>query len=306
MEISGFFDVVNNYQSSSDDKAEFGLGQAEVDIESELNDRVSTAVAIAYNADESTFELGAAEIGVNLYSDEETFLSSFDVTAGQFDVPFGIDLNWYPSIDRKLVTGPAVVDLTHGGWNDFGVRFEAASASGNITAYWVNGFEYPVMANADNVDILLEKVGLSVALGDEVDVPPTNMFGTRLGLTPVPGFELGGSVAMGINDENIDNVNLYGGDIQYSFANLNLKGEYIARTVGDNDINGYYVQPTLNISSAFVTGRYGSWSFGDDWTPRISLGAGYSIMDAAEIRFETTIEDNSDDNLSFVQFAAGF
>ena len=30
LEISGFFDVVGNYQTSADDKTSFGLGQAEL------------------------------------------------------------------------------------------------------------------------------------------------------------------------------------------------------------------------------------------------------------------------------------
>ena len=79
LDISGFFDVTSTYQNSQADENEYGLGQAEIDIESELSPTAAVAVAIAYNNEEGVFELGAAELGINLFSDENRFFTSVDV-----------------------------------------------------------------------------------------------------------------------------------------------------------------------------------------------------------------------------------
>ena len=63
LDITGFFDVVGTYQSSQDDQTEFGLGQAEIDVEKQMSDITSIAVAVAYNNEAGSFELGCAELG---------------------------------------------------------------------------------------------------------------------------------------------------------------------------------------------------------------------------------------------------
>ena len=75
LEISGFFDVVNSYDQTPEDNTDFGLGQAEVDLGHQVAPNVAAEVAIAYNSDESVFELGAAVIDINLNESEKNLLS---------------------------------------------------------------------------------------------------------------------------------------------------------------------------------------------------------------------------------------
>ena len=307
LDISGFVDVISTYQNSQDDQNEFGLGQAEIDIENDLSERSSIAVAVAYNNEDAVFELNTAEIGLNVWANNNSFFSSVDVTAGQFYVPFGIDYNVYPSIERKLVTSPMVVDYTHCGWNDFGVRLNVTSPVGNLVVFGVNGFEssYEVIDAAQSLT-------LGVAVGEEINTTPANAFGGRLGITPVSNLEFGGSFAIGINESNEDEMVLYGGDIQYSVNQFDFKGEYIAhslnRSIEQEDNAGYYLQGIYNFDRVFLVGRYDSFQpDGADWCNRYSIGAGYSVIENIEIRFETQIDnDNSDNNQNFLQLVAGF
>lgn len=307
LDISGFVDVISTYQSSQNDQNEFGLGQAEVDIENELSERSSIAVAIAYNNEDAVFELGEAEIGLNVWKSENSFFSSVDVTAGQFDVPFGIDYNVYPSIDRKLVTSPLAVDLTHDGWNDFGVRLNATSPLWNLVVFGVNGFESSCM-----VSDAAQSLSLGVDVGDEVNTTPANAFGGRVGITPVPNFEFGGSFAVGINESNENEMAMYGGDVQWSMNQFDFKGEYIAhslnRSIEQEDNAGYYFQGIYNFDRTFLVGRYDSFQpDGADWCNRYSVGAGYSVVENIEVRFETQIDnENSDNNQNYLQLVAGF
>jgi hypothetical protein len=307
LQISGFFDVVGRHQSSADDKTEFGLGQAEVDLESELPDRAAVAVAIAYNADEALFELGAAELGINVYGSEESLVTSLDVTGGQFDVPFGIDYHVYRSIERKLVTAPLVVDLTHGGWNDAGLRLNLESAYGNLVCYWVNGFE-------SSVEVLDEVQTLATGedVYEEVDTSPANAIGTRLGITPLGWMGFGGSFAAGWNASGKSEMSLVGLDLQLNMFNLELKGEFIAhslnRTIAEENNRGYYVQGLYHVlDRAFVVGRYGSFKPDQqNWHGQGSIGFGYALTDGVELRWESLISETSEDNQNIVQLVAGF
>jgi hypothetical protein len=307
IDISGFFDFIGSYQNSQEDNTNFGLGQAEVDLESEFSERFSAAVAVAFNNETGNFELGAAELGISLYDNEENFLSSAEVVVGQFDVPFGIDYHVYPSIERKFVTAPIVVDLTHAGWNDFGVQLNLGfSEYANAVVYGVNGFEssFEVIDEAHALQ-------LGTEVGEEVNTTPANAFGTRLGISPVPNMEIGASVAMGFNQDGKDEMALWGVDWQLSLYDLDFKGEFIKhslnRSIEKEENKGYYLQSIYHLNNVFLMGRYGAFQpDGDEWSDRISFGAGYIIGEGVELRFESTINTNTEDNMNILQIVAGF
>lgn len=306
VEIAGFVDVLGSYNRSVEDKSDFNLGQAEIDLESDLSDRIGIALAVAYNSDDGVFELGAAEIGINLYESDEGFLNSVDITAGQFDVPFGIDYNYYPSIERKLISGPLVVDNTHAGWNDFGFKFGLESGYGNFVFYGVNGYE-----SAYEVTDTSMALALGVSVGDEIETRPAYAFGTRLGVSPIPMFELGTSFAIGLNQSEKDEMLLWGGDIQFWLSDFYLKGEYIThsynRSIEKSDDKGYYAQGLYDFGRFFVSGRYGSFKpDGEEWNGRFSIGGGYVLMDQVELRIESNFHDDSDENNTILQLVAGF
>ena len=306
LDITGFFDVVAAHQSSVDDHTQYGLGQAEIDIESELSSNAAIAVAVAYNNETGNFELGAAEIGVSVFSADEGFLNSIEVVAGQFDVPFGVDYHVYPSIDRKLVTVPRAVDLPHGGWNDFGVRYCMDAQYGNFVIYGVNGFE----SSAEVLDEV-ETLATGEDTYMDVDTSPATAFGTRLGIAPFEWLEIGSSFAFGINASDRNEMTIVGADLQFSMFNFELKSEYIShslnRSIAREDNKGYYVQGAYSFGSTFIVSRYGSFQpDGADWIGQFSLGAGYAVTDGIELRFETLVNEVSDDNQNILQLVAGF
>ncbi|MDH3891197.1 MAG: hypothetical protein OEV49_08945 [candidate division Zixibacteria bacterium] len=305
LEISGFFDVVNTVQTSAEDKNQFGLGQAEIGLASPLSDRAVAELAVAYNAHDGLFELGVAVLDINMYEGEQ-FVSSVNIVAGQFDVPFGIDLNYYPSPDRKLVSGPMAVAMTHDGWNDLGFIFNVEAAAGNLVVYAVNGFE-------SSAEVLDEVATLAAGedVFEEIDTSPANAVGTRIGITPVEGLEIGGSFANGWNLSGRPEMSLMGADVQYSVASLDFKGEYISHTVNRSIAketnSGWYLQSTYNFPRAFLTGRYGSFQPDEgDAVGQYTFGAGYAVVDAVELRFETIVHDHSDENRNTLQMVASF
>ncbi len=240
LEISGFFDVVGNYQSSADDKTSFGLGQAELDIAKELSENISIMTAIAYNNDDGVFELGAAIIDIHLFGSKGEHQGSVfcvkhsGIVVGKFDVPFGIDYNVYASIDRKLVSPPQVCGNTHEGWNDFGVQFTMNWQYYNFVVYGVNGIE-----SSYEISDAAHAMALGISIGDEVNTTPANTFGTRVGLTPAQDLEVGGSVAFGLNQSNKSEMMMFGGDLQYAIADFRFKGEYIQHSLNRSIVQSF-------------------------------------------------------------------
>ena len=226
LEISGFFDVVSNYDAAALNNSDFSLGQAEVDLEKSVADGVDAAIAIAYDNESAIFGLGAATVDLHLFGREGSHfwksrgIEHSGIIAGQFDVPFGIDWEVYPSIDRKLISAPLVVENTHGGWNDFGFQFYLASGYFNFVGYAVNGFES--MAT-------IQTLNLSTGLWEEeeIDTTPDDAYGGRFGLKPAPFAEFGTSFAVGLNKSRKQEMSIWGVDAEFDMGNALFKGEYI-------------------------------------------------------------------------------
>lgn len=312
LEISGFFDVTGSYQDRSADRTAFSLGQAEIDLTREFSDKVGVEVAIAYHNETATFELGAAIVDIHLFGSKGTSHRRFrrldhsGIIAGQFDVPFGIDYQVYPSLDRKLVTSPMAVELTHAGWNDFGVQLYMSSNYGNLVIFGVNGFE-----SSYEISDQAHSLSLGLAIGETVNTTPANAFGGRLGVLPLENLEIGASGAVGLNKSDNSEMILLGGDVQYSIADFALKGEYVHhslnRSIDEEKNQGYYIQTMYSFDQLFVVGRYGAFEpDNSNWHDRWTAGIGYVITEGVEMRFESTINKNSANNTNILQLAAAF
>ena len=204
------------------------------------------------------------------------------------------------------MNAPLAVELTHQGWNDFGVQFYISWKFANFVAYGVNGFE-----SSYEVSDAAHALSLSLAIGEEINTSPANAFGTRVGLLPVKGLEVGGSLAIGMNQSDKSEMLMLGGDLQYDIADFSFKGEYIQhslnRSIEEEKNKGYYFQALHNFNKVFLTGRYGAFQpDGEEWADRYTIGAGYAIADAIELRFETTINNNSGSNTNILQLVGGF
>ena len=291
LNITGFGDFSRTTLQSDKN---YGIGQVEIDFEKNIANNISFIAAIAYSNDTETFGLGEFNVDFHLFgSNGEHFrhVSGIDhsgIKVGQFDVPFGLDWQVYPSIDRKTVTGPLAVENTHMEWNDYGVQAFMDNRWFSAAVYGLNGFGY-------------DDVEMKFALGG------------RMVITPNEFIEIGGSYADFFNGKNKTDMSLAGVDLQVNYQALSLKGEYIAHMMditGDNAINnsGFYCQGMYDFGRLFYVSRYGNFTpdvQGEDSITRFTNCIGFVIMEDCEIRYEYQI-NSENRNASFMQVAVGF
>jgi len=306
VDVSGFFDVVADYNRDTRDGVGVGLGQLEVALERDLSDEVSVAVAIAYNDEDESFDLGSAEIGVDLYRNPDGFISSLGLVVGRFDVPFGIDCKCYGSMDRKLVTAPIVVERTHNFWSEEGFAVRVRFGAGSLVVFGVDGF---------GTDAYTSEEGDSIPAADsdtsETIAISAVAFGGRLGIDVGTGLELGTSFASGRSDSYDDDMQRFGFDLQYSLRSFALKGEYLydshTRPRGRSISRGFYAHALYGIQRAFFAGRIGAVKTGaGESVEQLSAGAGYSIMEEVELRFELLHSSERESIRAIFQIVAGF
>jgi len=286
LEISGFGDFSHIVQNNIN---KYGIRQLEIDLEKKLAPKMVIIAAVAYSNESETFELGEFNVDFHLFgSDGDHFhlVSGIDhsgIKVGQFDVPFGLDWRFYPSIDRKTVTGPLVIENTHKGWNDNGVQAFIDNRWFNAVAYGVNGFGY------DDVEMKLA-------------------VGGRMGLTPNEIIEVGCSQASFLNGNKKIDMSMSGIDLQLNYQALSLKGEYIVHKMNLTENNaiknsGFYCQAMYGFKKYFYVTRYGAFTetdSGKDSIRRFSNCLGIEIMKDCELRCEYQV--NSDDsNASLMQ-----
>jgi len=321
--ISGFGDLVYEIQQETEgnDAETYNIGQAELDLESTFDPRFEIAAAIAFDAEGNQFGLGAFSVDFHIFGNEEDHFHSLEgvdhsgLIVGQFDIPFGIDWQLYPSIDRRLVSTPLVVENTHGGWNDLGVQGYLESGPFNAVAYFTNGFEYEE-----------ECAGLCA---NPIDLESGRAFGGRLGLKPSEAFEIGGSYSylpsrevVAESDINSEKMTLFGADVQIHTGDLSLRGEYIAHGVDleytgasatplteSMTHSGFYTQAMYEFDEYFLIARYDNYSpdeVGAEDQRRLSAGAGWVLRQNCELRMEYQANREDSENLAYVQVAVGF
>ncbi len=301
IEISGFGDfyIVTN---AGEGETTYQVRQMEVDLETALDEKVGIAAAIAQ--EDGSFVLGSFSIDLHLLgTGEDHFLTvggirHAGIRAGQFDVPFGIDWHVYPSMDRKLVSVPLVVDNTHKGWNDFGLQAYVETTWLDAVAYATNG----------------------VHCEGTLDLPETPEHGTemalggRVGIKPHDTVEIGVSWAGAVHDVGPLDRCMLGGDVQFGLAQVSIKGEYIVQQIEPAVIRagrrgGFYGQVTYDFGRKYVVARYGGFRPGahdQQELSRMSLGAGWMILDGCELRFEYQVDPRDAEQRSFTQMVVSF
>ena len=273
----------------------FAPGQVEVALETPLHEHIDLAMAIAL--EEGSFGMGSFIVDFHLFGNEgyhfrpATGIDHSGILVGQLDVPFGLDWLVYPSIDRKLVSGPIAVENTHDFWNDHGIQGYLESGRINAVAYAVNGFGY-------------EAAGAEVEMNLAV--------GGRVGISLHPQLEIGGS-AVGIFDQDYEvDMSLLGADLQFDYDRFSAKGEYLIHTLGlagDREVNntGFYAQGLYDAGPFFLVARYGQFrpDAAENLT-RFSAGGGWVIQDSCEMRLEQQINSAGEEDLTLLQLAVGF
>jgi len=326
LRFSGFGDL--QYRANDGGPAtggeKYAIGQAELDLESNLSEAVCLAGAIAFNPDASRFELWTFAIDFHLWGREEghlresRWLCSSGIAAGQFDVPFGIDWQVNTSIDRRTVSRPLVVEETHGAWNDLGVNGHFSSDHFNGAFFVLNGFDYEEPCD-----------GLCSA---PVAVQTKRAYGGRLGLVPAEWLEVGGSYAylpseadestLGVTPRE---MSLAGADLRLASGSFSLRGEYITHhlsldmeeasgeggrvTSYQRDNSGFYTTAMVDLGNYFLIAQYDHFArdeAGGEDLARVIGGAGWVVREQCELRLEYQSWRGDEPDAAYVQLAVGF
>lgn len=308
--LSGFVDVRGVYSGDSDNSHRFSIGQAELDVEHKLSNRVGVLLCAAYNSDNGAIELGAAELQLTLFENDQSYLNNITLVAGQFDVPFGIGARYYASTDCETVTSPWFSHSVGNwsGWNDYGVQVQAASRSASVVLFAVNGYEESaeVVHKVYNWTAGVEEDSLVVV----VKVPEA-AFGGRLGVMPSgANLEFGVSGSVGIDDHGGVGMTLLGSDLSYDGSLLGCHGEFIYNTLeheGRLQISrGCYLQAHCHIAAWRVISRYAAANRNDEsWLSQYSAGIAVSVAVGTELRCEL-IRTAEGSAVGMVQIVAGF
>lgn len=283
VQIGGFADIYNERSAQSRLAGQYRVGQVEVGLSADLSSRVGIEAAVARDGSAPALAVLVADFRLVDSGDVQSALGveSLNVLVGRFDVPFGIDWHVYPSIDRLLVSGPLVVDGTHGGWNDLGVQAYAEAGRFDLVGYAVRG------ADIDAAEWAA---------------------GTRVGARSGDAA-LGLSLA-GLHDgSGLPNRHLLGADIQWSFNSLSAKAEYVRRWPAargqDGVQHGAYAQGTWENQRYFAVVRLGALETADGDEQRLSVGGGWRMRENCQLRMEFQANSAAREVL-FTQLVVGF
>ncbi|MCP4050884.1 MAG: hypothetical protein GY730_09295 [bacterium] len=283
---SGFFDLQHNTYHGLSEKDGFRWGQFEVGLEQDISETVSIEGSLAYDHENEKFEIGSGLLKIEPFK-------NIEIAFGQFDVPLGIDHNYYPSIDRPFVSTPLLNEKMYDSWNDPGARLSVENNMYNAVFYVVNG---------QNLQANQEKAQSA---------------GCRIGKV-FKYSEIGFSLA----NDPAKRDSFSGLDFSYHCNNLNILAEIMnVNNSSDKKARAYYVQAKYDFGKYFLLARYGGYSEEAGYDrdsdshsqlSRLSAGGGIKIENNVKMRIEYQLnyEDGSFSKKSndalFFQTVVGF
>jgi len=293
IEISGFMDAIYEATGSENQDQPAYLNQVEVDLAKPLGNRAEAVLGIIYA---ESFQVGTALISYDLVPQRESarLLYGATVAAGQFDAPFGEDVNAYPSNLRSTVSIPEINAATLNLWNDVGVSSSWGFPSTTVDIWAMRGFA--LQSNPENEEPLAE---VHVAGG------------VRLNHEVTDALRVGGSVANGWLPDGSSAMNLTGAHLVYSRWQWSITTEYmhLNEDLAGLSLNreGYYAQAVRQLGRFYAFGRIDRVNLGDgDFTKLGSLGAGAELTQGLSLRLEQQATWKLKEPKLFVQIVASF
>ncbi|MEJ2049893.1 MAG: hypothetical protein P8Y60_08660 [Calditrichota bacterium] len=305
LDVTGFFDV--QYAKPSDQKdvfSGFQYGQFEIDLSAKASERLTMEGALALNPDEQKFEPGIGYLQLDLSPTSPSrrdrrggaFVKEFGFQFGQFDVPFGLDYQVIPSVDRSLVHVPLMNRRSIDSWNSIGMNMYARCDQWNFVGFIVNGITEDYTA------------------------------GGRIGLKPDPGMEVGISYARGASLNGLQPTEIVGADLQGLMRQFSWKAEAnFSRGILNGEASldsmdaqwGYYFHGKYDFFASskmpmFLVARYGRWMPLEGFQgqqlhteQQITIGVGAKVAYQSQIRLEYLTNVRDPGELTF-QFVVGF
>lgn len=298
METKLSMEIWNRYtmtmENSEITKSAFSVERGYFRLEPAFNDKVKGR----FNLDFFSSDKFADGVGIKLkyaYLDFSLPIEDAKLSAGLIKHFFGTIYDWnYTSMKSPIEDAEKVVSST-----DYGIAFNGLlpAGFGEYSLHVLNGEGYK-------------------KTGSALDINPA--FGANLRLIPFTGITIGGSVyytdATLLDTAAVsDTVNLsYAGVGKLAFGPVSVLGEYLVKTVDNEQQKGYMVQPVLYLGKITpvdvdIVARYDSWdpdnSTADDGHSRITGGLNYNIQRddkntpqlLIQANFERTMYENGSD-----------
>lgn len=307
-EIGGFFDVTA--QTKTNDIQAFHIGVVELSLDRVLskgNFAASAALDWFPYGVSSGASIGAAFVDFHLYDDRIPLRGrifqepGFHIQAGQFDLPFSSDYQFFAVRDRLTVTPPMTTSRmqlsgsnpANGGLNSTGVRTYGQWQHLSYAAYAVDSLYSDGMAVGGRVGFLVND---PYRLHKQASAP---LLDTGLSLL----------LDMDKSDKTQDK--LYAADVSFSYENWRLLSEFMLHDSSENrndgmpilNETGYHVTLIADLQNwleraLYVYGRYQEWNPNYDrvWLddvryavnriPAVTFGLGYRFNENLILKAE--------------------
>ncbi len=294
LEISGFMDAVYETNSVPEHGNSAYLNQVEIDFAKQINDRAAASLGVIYS---DGFQVGVAQISYSIKPESEfsdSPLQSWTAFAGQFDAPFGEDVNSYASNSRKSISTPEIVLATHGGWNDVGVASNWTFSKASLDAWAVRGYSLQLNSEIDEPIDVLNVTG-----------------GTRLNLHLSDYLRCGGSCAFGWLSNGPPASAMFGAHavVTQGLWSFIAEGIILQESIAENSLDhrGYYLQGIREIGHFFALARVDHLEM-DQVAPHnhLSLGGGVNLGSGLEFRSEFRLDSESNNHQGLAQIVATF
>ncbi len=153
LKISGFFDfTVQDMDEGTQDivgtqrerNKPFDFGSFEMDLQYSYGDHYSVSAALVWDSG-STPTLNVGLVDYHLFDDDAPARgrifdeAGFHLQVGRFDIPYGVDYQYFPSVNRPNVSAPMTTTrIQNGGYGSDGMRIYGTWKTFDYTAYAVN------------------------------------------------------------------------------------------------------------------------------------------------------------------------
>jgi len=141
LDIAGFFDVTAHSADNSDHP--FDLGAFELDLQFDQSEGFAVSTALVWADDAAEVAVAVLDYHANshivptrgrLFGEP-----GYHIQFGRFDIPFGVDYEFFAAPDRPNITAPLTTQyIQNDGFNGDGVRAYGSWSQFDYAVYWTN------------------------------------------------------------------------------------------------------------------------------------------------------------------------
>lgn len=300
LELAGFFDVTAH--SADNSEHPFDLGAFELDLQFDQSEHFSVSTALVWDGDAAEVAVAVLDYHANSHNVPTRGNlfgeAGYHIQFGRFDIPFGVDYEYFAAPDRPNVTAPLTTQrIQNDGFNGDGLRAYGSWSKIDYAAFWTNS--------------LFEDDG--------------NSIGTRIGFFPgrdpfnvhnrgaQSDFIIGLSWLYDMDSDEEKRNELQALDVTWRYGIVEFVAEYInldnsatitlpgGGSAGPADEQGYNTRFLIDFEPMALFIGYGEWkpdytavldsedssiSYNVDKLNRVTIGGRYIVGDYLQMKLE--------------------